>query len=437
MQGSTHPHPLVITPTPLVVTTNSPSTAPETPLSPKQARKQAKEEAKEEAKALKEEKDRLEKEQKAQRAQEKADRKAKEQLEKEQKKRPNETLSPKIPLSPYASAEVQNSISSPTELKSALSSHDAQDKPLKHVNIAQPATATSDASTAEQVQPESAQQEPQPGQSPSFSLGQLATDAWNETKRLGRRLSMSSSKRPAVPEDSTPAESEELAPEDSTLAESAEPAPEESFLSEYDLTNKSTLEEAFDAAFTIPLDHDAAQDKFTQAAADYYLTAATPLYDDFKALLKVNLAKNAIHRTSSFCQVFLSVTGYIHIFTETDVAGMITREFADATMDSKDPHRKFVEIVLPAGAYSEFHCNGFVTLFNQLFRFRLAGVPREDIDRCYIRNMTAVLQRVDKRRQDLAQADTSRNNHKLEAGRAKQDALDRRAQELQVAHFGA
>lgn len=216
-----------------------------------------------------------------------------------------------------------------------------------------------------------------------------------------------------------------------TLNESVQTAPEDPAIARYDLINRSTLKEAFAAAFTIPLDHDVAQAKFTEAAADYYLTTAIPLYDDFKALLKANLTKNAIHRTSSFCQVFLSVTGYVHVFTETDVAGMITREFADATMGSKDPHRKFVEIVLPAGAYSEFHCNGFVTKFNQLFRFRGAIAPQEDIDRCYIRNET-LLQEIDERRQNLAQVTSSRNDHRLEDGLAKHAQMNMKAEELRI-----
>ena len=226
-----------------------------------------------------------------------------------------------------------------------------------------------------------------------------------------------------MPEDSVPTESEGPAPE--------EPAPQETPLAEYDLTNKSTLEEAFAAAFTVPLDHDAAQEKFTQAAADYYLTTATPLYDDFKALLKTNLTRNAIHRTSSFCQVFLSVTGYIHIFTETDIAGMITREFADATVGSKDPHRKFAEIVLSTEEFCGFHNNGFVTKFNELFSFRRAVVDQEDIDRCYVRNET-LLQKIDLKRQDLAQVKSSRNDHRLEDGLARHAQINMKSEELRI-----
>ena len=409
----------------LVITTDSkqlpdmtsPESTPGTPMSPKQIRKERKEQ------------ERKEKKEKKEQETERKEQEKRMKQEKLEQRSPSFAASGKVPLtSPLASDEVQNSTTSSSDLKSALSSQDTQDKPEKRVSIAAAdpsATPTSDAAPAGEAPSKPVEGESKPDKTSKRSIGQIAVDSLKVVGDAitGRRFSKSSEEPPAMPEDSVPTESEGPAPE--------EPAPQETPLAEYDLTNKSTLEEAFAAAFTVPLDHDAAQEKFTQAAADYYLTTATPLYDDFKALLKTNLTRNAIHRTSSFCQVFLSVTGYIHIFTETDIAGMITREFADATVGSKDPHRKFAEIVLSTEEFCGFHNNGFVTKFNELFSFRRAVVDQEDIDRCYVRNET-LLQKIDLKRQDLAQVKSSRNDHRLEDGLARHAQINMKSEELRI-----
>ncbi len=100
-------------------------------------------------------------------------------------------------------------------------------------------------------------------------------------------------------------------------------------------------------------------------------------------------------------------------------------------MGSKDPHRKFAEIVLSTEEFCGFHDNGFVTKFNQLFSFRGAIVRQTDIDQCYVRNET-LLQKIDLKRQDLAQVKSSRNDHRLDACMARHSKINARAQEACV-----
>ena len=228
---------------------------------------------------------------------------------------------------------------------------------------------------------------------------------------------------PALPMTSSQSTQTDAPP--ATSNESVQTVPEDPAVARYDLINRSTLQEAFAAAFTVPLDHDVAQIKFTEAAADYYLTNATELYDDFRMQLRANLAKNAIHRTSSFCQVFLSVSGYLHVFTESRIGGMITREFADATVGSKQPHRKFVELVLPANRRPAFHCNGFVTLFNDLLSISGAVIRQEEIQRWCGAENSELLQKIDMKRLDMAQMNPSRNTRRLEEGLARHTRINK------------